>query len=57
MANKLEVNPVGLQQLKASLLAVPPPTIVFRLKGTTNNPPVDFKARVNIDLQVEKKTE
>lgn len=57
IANKLEINPVGLQQLKALLLAVPPPTIVFRMTGTTNNPPVDFKAKVNIDLQVEKMTE
>ncbi|HDL19285.1 MAG TPA: hypothetical protein ENH29_09540 [Bacteroidetes bacterium] len=56
IANELQINPAGVQQLKTMLLSVPPPTLVFRMAGTANNPPVNFKARVNIDLQVEKTT-
>ena len=54
-AANLTLDPTGVQQLKQLLLQLQAPTIVFYFRGDVNSPPIDFDARLIVDLIVEVK--
>lgn len=54
-ATHLTLETTGVTKLKEFLLFNPAPTIVFYFRGNVNTPPIDFDARLIVDLIVEVK--
>ena len=54
-AANLTLDPTGVQQLKQLLTQSQAPSIVFYFQGDVNSPPIDFDARLIVDLIVEVK--
>jgi hypothetical protein len=54
-AANLTLNPTSVQQLKLLLLQSQAPSIIFYFRGDVSSPPIDFDARLIVDLIVEVK--
>ena len=52
VSSQLTMEPGGVSQFTNIVQQIPPPAIMFYITGTVNQPPVNFKAKLVVKIQV-----